>query len=1573
MKKFVIGVVVLLVVLAAGVFVLVPPIATRYVAGSWPVELPSGKGEAVLSDVRIGWGGPQRVGKVVVKDSAGKRMADVSVEARSSLLGLAMGGGNIGTVVVSGLVDVTEEQLARPAGAALKPTAAAAAAAGGGVSAGGGVEIPRGLHATLEVKLLDVVYTPRAGSGLQAVKITGLEAVATVDGSGTASVDVKAQSPTIDVKGSARKFVDGSGRLALAGAEGEIVADVRAPGELVEALARLVLNRAGGAGSSSAGAAATEMIAALKVAGGRLQLADATKPVTIRGPVPQAVMELLAGAGASVRIEGSPSVTQTISALSVPLPDGNGKVDLRGGVVRAGVMTTAITGTIAAGEGVAKAFRIEPVTAELASEDFGRSIALVAHTMGSFEGQAAGSVDLDAEVSGLLDAAGIVKKGVPGAMRAELKLDKVPTSLAEGLVRGLGVSLAEVVGPTASVTVTARTREVAGSATPALAVDATADAAYVKGRLALEVDESRARLGNEGLMFEASRAGAALRAFLKDGEIEVSGDGRAVITARDVSMPLMSGGLPDLGRASAVVEARVSGLTVTRGLGDRPVEVESLSTRVTVAADSPPRVAMDHALSSGGKPFTAKGEFELAGLIRKRDGEWPFVDVTPEEMRPSGRLELVGLPSDLLGYVPAELRSGAARSFGPDLTVTVTGARDPSGTTELTVAVKGEGLDAGGSLALDASSVRGGPEGLRARISRPGPVVQSFLQRQAESPVAGVEWSEALEVSLSGFMAALPKAGESLALNGVEGNIGVRSAGIGIDVRSPESGRVERVTVERIDAAVMVSKASGVSIKFDSRGGHAGESFTVSGDLALGRILGVKGVEVGALSPKGTVEAKGVPTALAAAFDAANGPLLREAAGPRVDVTVRAPSGDGGAGSRSAAVSVKGSRLEATSSFALAERTIHLGETKVGLTLTPALVDAAVSRFAANLSTKPSIAGESRVTLTVFPTSVDLDAANKPDPSTLRPVRAMLASADDLVLLDLPGGEGHAINAGVRGLEAGVVWVERDVLKREGSVKATIFEPSDPGARVATVEASGVIANPPPTFDVKLDNIDTARADAMLGRPGLLADLVGESAGVGLSGRARAGVQDVDVTVKSTRLETSLSVQRTRDSIRLMSPGSAELTVPAVWANRYLLGPGADGRAAAIQFAEAARLSVRLERLAVSAEGGPMKPGVFALEAKASSPRVSLRTADGQQVTIEGLSSSVRSDEGSRGVAFDLTTQQVGIGSGGGKNPVRALGTVARLADASGHVDASKAAITAKVTGTLPTAVVDALSNQDGALVDLLGATTALDLDAQDLSRESGRLKARMKADNAVAGVSGTVAGSRFSADEAVSITVSRITPALSARYLESIIPIISKVEKTAADEPAVITAERLTLPTDGDTRKINGEVRVDPGTMQFETSDFFGEIVKVAGGKARGQVGKRVKPFEFVAREGVVTYEKIELPLGEFAIETRGTVDLNTRRLDVVTFVPFYAVAEEIAGALANVPGIEKLTQIPIRTHGSLDNPKSDVQLDLLVTESVPGAIEKVIPEEVKKVLPPEVGDVLKDILKPKKDQKKP
>jgi hypothetical protein len=93
--------------------------------------------------------------------------------------------------------------------------------------------------------------------------------------------------------------------------------------------------------------------------------------------------------------------------------------------------------------------------------------------------------------------------------------------------------------------------------------------------------------------------------------------------------------------------------------------------------------------------------------------------------------------------------------------------------------------------------------------------------------------------------------------------------------------------------------------------------------------------------------------------------------------------------------------------------------------------------------------------------------------------------------------------------------------------------------------------------------------------------------------------------------------------------------------------------------------------------------------------------------------------------------------------------------------------------------------------------------------------------------------------------------------------------------------------------------------------------------------------------RSGVVTYERWKIPLGQFTLETEGTVDLVSQQMDVVTYIPFAALSDTAAGALTLgvggvihrlLPGaIAALTMIPFRTRGPLGNVSTSVDPGML------------------------------------------
>jgi len=619
----------------------------------------------------------------------------------------------------------------------------------------------------------------------------------------------------------------------------------------------------------------------------------------------------------------------------------------------------------------------------------------------------------------------------------------------------------------------------------------------------------------------------------------------------------------------------------------------------------------------------------------------------------------------------------------------------------------------------------------------------------------------------------------------------------------------------------------------------------------------------------------------------------------------------------------------------------------------------------------------------VEPVTVPLTRDATPDLSKLGEIAAVVSADEPLMIRNVAIG-GVPDTVGVAGLRAratapgGVAAAspaERSQMEISAEVGLNLLRQTDTGTQplgTLSLTAGVPFDNAAKAMRIKseLKEISTAALDELLEQGGVLPGALGEQATVRVNMSRRTGyAMGLDTQVVAPRLLvkwTKLLIDDRTGKVRLAEPSEVTWTPDVAWLNAVAFAPagvpargdqviGGPGGAAAqasagAHLTEMAPVTLALDRFeaalpdaAAKPPTGPLRPGVFALNARATAPRLVMDPGDGRPaVTVQGITLETSNVPESSDVRFALRIAQV---SGAGETSVMQgiTGVVSRLADAAGNLTPDAAELTARggVAG-FPTALVDAVAQQGGLLTEALGPAVTLELRADRLSRHGGTIQADARSERATATLSGRIENNTFIQTGPTQITLLAITPRL-VRELGGSLPLVATVEKTPRDEPGVVRMENISAPIDGDLSKLNGRVTVDPGVVNFTTHGGFASLLKLADQRQQGQLGRRLEPFVVNIRNGVASYDRFRLALGEFSVETSGSVDLVNGQMDIITYVPFFALTDEVAGALSTnlagvlgaLPGgIDRATMVPLRTRGSLSNPQTKVDADLFVKQ---------------------------------------
>jgi hypothetical protein len=248
--------------------------------------------------------------------------------------------------------------------------------------------------------------------------------------------------------------------------------------------------------------------------------------------------------------------------------------------------------------------------------------------------------------------------------------------------------------------------------------------------------------------------------------------------------------------------------------------------------------------------------------------------------------------------------------------------------------------------------------------------------------------------------------------------------------------------------------------------------------------------------------------------------------------------------------------------------------------------------------------------------------------------------------------------------------------------------------------------------------------DQLFGFGGVLSAALGDRTSVYVNADGDAERQNVNIDARAPHASLALKGTLAEQMFRLQSPASARLTVSpelvAVASRR------ADGEPA-VHLAESVPIQLQLERLDIPL--GPLSPAGVALDLSlAAGAPVRLTGIENiGDVTLNDLNLLASSAGLGSQVQGTLTGRPV-TGAGTGELAVEA--DIRQLMDEAGNLQLDKALVEARssIRG-IPTTLLDTALQQDGLLVDALGDTLGLELNADSDREGSLRVSAGLDSD----------------------------------------------------------------------------------------------------------------------------------------------------------------------------------------------------------------------------------------------------
>jgi hypothetical protein len=483
-------------------------------------------------------------------------------------------------------------------------------------------------------------------------------------------------------------------------------------------------------------------------------------------------------------------------------------------------------------------------------------------------------------------------------------------------------------------------------------------------------------------------------------------------------------------------------------------------------------------------------------------------------------------------------------------------------------------------------------------------------------------------------------------------------------------------------------------------------------------------------------------------------------------------------------------------------------------------------------------------------------------------------------------------------------------------------------------------ALPPVDAEVRFTGLPITLADGFAGEPGLVSGLLGAHADIEVratgaspeAGTFRARVASPTTTIAvAARLEKGVVVAVDEPALEITA------TLGQAWLDAQL-GPRlpAGSRLALVDPRQPLHVIVSGLRFPLpTGEANAEALGAASLRAEITVPDVAYSdpktTAAKTPATLRGMKFTAEVAPGS---LFHATIASTIEGQPAGEitADVRALDPLLLLAEADG-LDRFRLAADVRVK-SVPTGLVDALSGQDGLLVDMLGASADASIHSDGISMTEGTFTASFESPQAKVscdrgGVKDKILylEKAQGKDEAV-LARAGLTPIFSERIIGSLVPIVVNVRQPEGAAPVLLSVEELRLPLDADLSKLDALVRIDLGEVSYQ---LLPGLQGLLGGPEGGQI-VRIPELRVPIRKGVASYDGLPIRIGGRDYAFRGTFSLVDQSFKMETQVPVSALGKKVSDKLDSLRGlIEPTTLVPLELRGTWKSPKLRVGDDFL------------------------------------------